>query len=46
MALADRCPYCFKKLDEKKRCQNKSCVDYKRTQIEEEEEKKKKQDGK
>lgn len=40
-----RCPFCFKKLDDKGRCQNKSCVDYKRTQIEEEEEKNKKNEN-
>ena len=30
---AKRCPFCKKKLDEKGLCQNKNCVDYKRTQI-------------
>lgn len=34
----ERCAFCKKKLDGKDRCQNKSCVDYKRTQILETEE--------
>jgi hypothetical protein len=37
--MAQRCVFCKKKLDEKGRCQNKSCVDYKRTQILEEQDK-------
>ena len=42
MANTKRCNFCLKKLDAKGRCQNKQCVDYKRTQIEEAEEKKQK----
>jgi hypothetical protein len=42
---AKRCPFCKKKLDEKGRCQNKSCVDYKRTQMQEEAEKEKEKEG-
>jgi hypothetical protein len=30
---AKRCPFCGNKLDEKNRCHNPNCVDYKRTQI-------------
>ena len=37
---AKRCGFCGHKLDEKGNCQNKKCVDYKRTQIIEKEEKK------
>jgi hypothetical protein len=41
MAVAKRCKFCGKKVDDKGRCQNKQCVDYKRTQMLEAEEKKK-----
>ena len=33
---AKRCPFCKQKLDPKGLCQNKQCVDYKRTQMIEE----------
>jgi len=36
---AKRCPFCKKKLDDKGLCQNKECIDYKRTKIIEEQEK-------
>ena len=41
MSRIKRCTFCGKKLDDKGYCQNKECVDYKRTQIHEEEEKNK-----
>jgi hypothetical protein len=37
MAVVKRCPFCHKKLDNKGYCQNKSCVDYKRTLMHEQE---------
>ena len=37
---AKRCPFCKQKLDPKGLCQNKNCVDYKRTQMIESQEKK------
>lgn len=38
MASIKRCPFCGKKLDSKRRCQNKNCADYERTKIVEEQE--------
>jgi hypothetical protein len=42
---AKRCQLCKKKLDEKGRCQNHDCVDYKRTLILEEADKQKEEEN-
>ena len=39
MAIAKRCTFCGKKLDAEGYCQNKQCIDYKRTEMHEKEQK-------